>query len=527
MMTGGAWLVASTIIGTIGEILERSGKIETAVVSKREKNITHTFSFQKGQPVPIDNAGNTCFINAPTQAIMNDGEYPRIFKEICQREIKRHTAFKNFLSLFPSQKKYLSALPSLLPKFLSSQEQKAAQDFVVKNIKDVFIRFKTRKGKLENEYFEKTGKQCRENYPTFFTILDLFPQDARSESDFIKCSTNLRLEEVCNSQTGEVKGALKDEFNRMKHDQAITEYFYRVRETIVREIAGFEAYLHLIEAYEYALKNEQAVSFRTWRMSSSIGNVRNLMQSSSGYSQEDVEQFLRCLTKYALPAEYPEIFFTTVREVKCEEIKEADQDERLKAILRNQIDKHERREKPSDILSVLPRNGTFTEPAKPECIFAVSEALTEGAQGQVLLDESQKMKNTGNNPQDSWRVFIDEKDGKAKLFLPVREKISIQGTPTRVALQLGRWKPEGEKIKCTVHMPTTLKINQESYRLKSIVVHTGEGMGEGHYTALVCKKNEWWYASDNHVDKALNVHIETALTKGYLYFYEKMESAPL
>lgn len=519
----GAWLVVSTIVGTVGELLEKTGKIETPVVSKGEKNITHTLSFQKGQPVPIDNAGNTCFINAPTQAIMNDAKYPHIFKEICRREIKRHIIFKDFLSLFPSQKKYLPSLP----KFLSSQEHKAPQDFIFENMMDVFIRLMARKGELEIGYFEKTKKHCRTNYRTFFSILDLFPQDARKENDFNACKNHPALQEVYDFQTGKVKGLLKDEFDKMKHDPAITEYFSKLRETMMREIAGFKAYLSLIEAYENALKHGHVVSFRTWRMSSSIGDVRNLMQNSSGYSQEDVEQFLRCLAKYALPDEYPEIFFSTIREVECLEIQEGEQDDELKAVLRDRTAKHQKAEKPSDILSILPRNRMFTEPAKPECIFAISEALTEGAQGQDLFNKSQKMKSPGNNPKDARRVFIDETDGQAKLFYPSREKINIEGTPTRVVLQLGRWKSTGEKINCTVHMPRILEINRENYLLKSIVVHTGNGLDEGHYTALVCKNNEWWYTSDNHVDKALEAHIETALTKGYLYFYEKIEPLPL
>jgi len=82
----------------------------------------------------------------------------------------------------------------------------------------------------------------------------------------------------------------------MKQDGVIIEYFYRLREEIGREVAGFRAYSNLIEAYENASKHDQGASSRTWRMPSSIGNVRNLMQQSrGGYSQEDVDQFIRCL----------------------------------------------------------------------------------------------------------------------------------------------------------------------------------------------------------------------------------------
>jgi hypothetical protein len=526
LVPAGGCLAVSMIIGTVGEFCELPGKTETPVVPKGEKDIDRVPAFQKGQPVPLDNAGNTCFINAPTQAIMNDAQYPRVFKEICKREIDRHQNFRSFLLLFSPQK-YLPAWPSMpWSKFLSHQEQKGPQDFVFKYMKDVFIRLMPRRGGLEKIYFDKTKKCFREKYPKFSAVLDLFPRGARRESEFEAYAESPLLKEVYDQQTGEVKGELRAEINGMKQDRAIIEYFDRLREEIGREVVGFRAYSSLIDAYEKASQHDQGASSRAWRMPSGIGNVRNLMQQSrGGYSQEDVDQFIRCLAKYALPDEYPEIFFPTVVEVECEEIREEDQNENLKKLLEERIAKHRKGEKPEDILSVL-QNGKFTEPPNPECIFTISEALTEGAKGQVLFDESQMMRQTGNNPTDSPCVYIDNRDNKAKLFYAARGRKSIQGTPNRLVLQLGRWKVGGEKIHCTVHMPPILKIRGENYRLKSIVVHEGETVHEGHYSAFVFKNKEWWYASDSLVDKALDAHVQTALTKGYLYFYEKIEPLP-
>lgn len=519
LIPAGCCGLVSIVVGTWAEMLEILAEVKTSRVSKEKKNAAP--SFQKGQPIAIDNAGNTCFINAPTQAIMNDTQYPRVFKEICQREIKRHEAFRYFLSLFPHSRTFL-------PKFLSSEEQKTSQDFVCPHMVDVFIRLRTRYGQLEHVYHKKTNKSLRVAYPKFSSLLDLFRKEARREEDLLRCATDPAWTEVYNE--GKVAGALKNEFNQMKKDKTVTECFDLWRLQIKNEIEGFKAYQSLINAYENALKQEQPVSYRTWISASPIGNVRHLMQHASGYSQEDVEQFLRCLTKYALPGEHPEIFFSSVHEAEWAEFKEENQSEEAKRYLAECIDKHQREgAKADDILSVLPADLKVVDSPKPECIFKISESLTEGADGQLLFQESQKMKETGNDPERSRCAFIDARDSKPKLFYRVQEKFVIQGTPNRIILQLGRWKSSGEKmekINCTVHMPKILKINQASYLLKSIIVHEGEDDHQGHYSATVLKEGKWWYTSDAFVDHALPSHVETALTKGYLYFYEKMEALP-
>jgi hypothetical protein len=521
LIPAGCCGLVSIVVGTWAEMLEILAEVKTSRVSREKKNAAP--SFQKGQPIAIDNAGNTCFINAPTQAIMNDTQYPRVFKEICQREIKRHEAFRYFLSLFPHSRTFL-------PKFLSSEEQKTSQDFVCPHMVDVFIRLRTRYGQLEHVYQKKTNKSLRVAYPKFSSLLDLFRKEARREEDLLRCATDPAWTEVYNE--GKVTGALKDEFNRIKKDGAITECFDLWRLQIKHEIDGFKAYQSLINAYETALKHEQSVSYRTWISTSPIEHVRHLMQPARGYSQEDVEHFLRCLTKYVLSGEHPEIFFSSVHESEWAEFKEENQSEDAKKHLAECISKHQKNDaKNDDKLSMLPANRIVKGSPMPECIFKISESLTEGADGQLLFQESQKMKETNNDPEDSRCAFIDASDGKAKLFYRVREKFVIQGTPNRIILQLGRWKSSGEKwakINCTVHMPKILKINGANYLLKSIIVHEGEEDQQGHYSATVYKVKEekWWYTSDAFVDEALPSHVETALTKGYLYFYEKTDVLP-
>ncbi|MBS0648253.1 MAG: ubiquitin carboxyl-terminal hydrolase [Verrucomicrobia bacterium] len=514
--------LVSIVIGTWAEMLETVAELRTSRAPREKKNAAP--SFQKGQPIAIDNVGNTCFINAPTQAIMNDAQYPRVFKEICQREIKRHEAFRIFLSLFPHATTYLPRM-----RFLSSEEQKATHDFVCPNLVDVFIRLKARFGQLEHLYLEKAKNPLRKIYPKFSEIVDLFRLDARREGDLLRCTEHAAWKEVYNE--GKVTGALKEEFNRMKKDRAITECFDQWRLQIKHEIEGFKAYQGLINAYENALQQEQPVSYRTWISASPLGNVRHLMQNARGYSQEDVDQFLRCLTEYAFPEDHPEIFFSSVHEAEWMEFKEENQSPESRRYLEECIAKHQKEgAKADDRLSVLPRALKVVDSLKPECIFKISESLTEGADGQRLFQESQRMKETGNDPERSRCAFIDETDGRAKLFYRVREKAVIQGTPKRIILQLGRWKFLGEKVEkinCTVHMPRILKVNDANYLLKSIIVHEGEGDQQGHYSATILKEEKWWYTSDAFVDQALPAHLETALTKGYLYFYEKIETLPM
>jgi len=103
--------------------------------------------------------------------------------------------------------------------------------------------------------------------------------------------------------------------------------------------------------------------------------------------------------------------------------------------------------------------------------------------------------------------------------MPPEEEKAFKKFLTGLFFQLGRWKVWRRKNPLHSSYPPILKIREENYRLKSIVVHEGENAHEGHYSAFVFKNNEWWYASDSLVDKALEAHVQTALTKGYLYFY--------
>jgi ubiquitin C-terminal hydrolase len=100
--------------------------------------------------------------------------------------------------------------------------------------------------------------------------------------------------------------------------------------------------------------------------------------------------------------------------------------------------------------------------------------------------------------------------------------------PERMIVELVRYQwigsaQEGrrEKIECKVNMPDKIKIFNQDYRLKSIVLHTGLA-DKGHYHTLVNKQDRWWYASDDRVDTAEEEHVKQAAKDGYLYFYEKV-----
>jgi hypothetical protein len=497
------WALAATIIGTVGEILQKTTKVEPAVVP----NFGHNpMMFKEGQFPGMPNTGNTCFINAPTQAIMNDPKYPRVFKSICEKAKRRHEIFKKFLGLYPSQNPYLIDWTKIFSR------AKKEPPLAVENAQDVLIMLMTRRSSIKYE-----APEFQRKYPIIHGLIGEFLK-VRRDTDFPPVSDD--------------DPDLRKEFGLMKEDPDIIRFFYREQSNIANELLGFEAYLNLINAYETAVAKKAVVaSFGRWLASPfslPIGNIRNLIKGAEESSQEDVEEFLHCLSKYVLPDDYPEVFFPIAYERTWAECPEAEQDqEELERIL----ERHQTSTDFNDKLTELPLDRKTLEKPSPFCILKIEGFLREGVSGQVLIDETFCVREGGVG--SATHIYLDR--GQPKKYYMVSERIvlSENKTPERMILELVRyeWKETEEgrrriKIDCAVNMPDRINIHGHEYHLNSIVMHTGSPEN-GHYYTLVNKQDKWWYASDSTVDIAEDLHVQQASKDGYLYFYEEIPATAL
>ena len=65
------------------------------------------------------------------------------------------------------------------------------------------------------------------------------------------------------------------------------------------------------------------------------------------------------------------------------------------------------------------------------------------------------------------------------------------------------------------------------YRLKAIIFHSGASRHSGHYYSYarnsIYGQNSWYKFNDSYVSRTRDADIEVAKTKGYMYFYERVE----
>ncbi len=497
MLRGTFWALVTAVIGTAGEILQRTTRVETLIVP----STIYPAPLKEGQFPGMPNVGNTCFINAPTQAIMTDDVYPGVYKAICERAKARHICFKNFLELYPAQ----TGLSSFAwPKMLS-RKREVEPPLAVASTKDVVVMLMMRRSSLNYNSPEFLRK-----YPTIHGLIGEFSRITR-DADFPAVPDD--------------DADLRQEFTLMKEDSDIVRFFDHERTRIANEISGFDAFLSLIQAYEAAVEQKlPVVSFGRW-VSAPIGNIRHLISGAGGTSQEDVEEFLHCLSKYVMPDDYPEVFFPLTYERVWEECPEAEQNAEK---LQDRLAKHQNPRDFNDQLTQIPDDKKIVERPSPMGILEIKSLLREGVSGQTLLEETFQTRRASTGPDDPNKVthFYLNSAGCVRNYYLVSERIVPPARlPERIILQLTRYKSidvgRREKIECAVNMPPKINICGQNYGLKSVVLHSGTP-DDGHYYTIVSQGGKSWFASDNTVDTAVEAHVRQANRDGCLYFYAKI-----
>ena len=110
---------------------------------------------------------------------------------------------------------------------------------------------------------------------------------------------------------------------------------------------------------------------------------------------------------------------------------------------------------------------------------------------------------------------------------------TILDLPRCLILHLKRWDATGQKNAHKIHVPDVLLLPDPfsleggsiSYALRAMVLHHGQTVHRGHYTAHCLRRDQWWHFNDTSV-----VLHTTAFDRAnpdiYLVFYDRQQHAP-
>ena len=113
--------------------------------------------------------------------------------------------------------------------------------------------------------------------------------------------------------------------------------------------------------------------------------------------------------------------------------------------------------------------------------------------------------------------WFNDKDNKK---YDAYKRLYIKSYPKYLIIHLKRFNYNNfaGKISFSVKMDINIKLKDDNYSLRSIIIHSGNVNG-GHYLCVTFKNEEWFLCNDSSISKVNN--IENYLQKGYIYLYAK------
>jgi ubiquitin C-terminal hydrolase len=296
------------------------------------------------------------------------------------------------------------------------------------------------------------------------------------------------------------------------------------------DIATYEAFLSFIKEYEEG---------KTVLLTS----LRNLLVAEGREigSFGDSSEFLSSLLQLVDPEKHPEIYFhrSTIRSYQHLEELTSEQNEKLEgAKIIDGTRTREQIEKERTILSsegkaekIEPVHSLIIPLDPPKKItsriFGISlleyQEVKPSLDGTKLIQENLRLEEA----VEAAEPVICEQDLTLNFFNRISEKKEIQTFPERLTVQLGRfyYTPENPstKINTIVNMPMefTTPDGLFRYSLRSVIFHEG-----AHYWSYIRRgeHDPWKVVNDSVVTSAKHGDLEYALSKGYIYDYERINN---
>lgn len=485
-------LVASAVSGPFGQDMIDEGQAKKNLYVR--DGLAHWSSkprvvrtYVEGQPIGLENKGNTCFINAVFQMIMNDTELAKAIHESFEAEIPHYEKFATVFS-------WMLGESATVPEAQDVQQTMAIiRKSAASNLTDVL------RGLAKEEERKAFRSYVETTYPIF---------------------QGMAFGSAIDLATVEVDG-LKEELGKMKSDPQMTSFFGKLKSKPQDVLKGLQAFVAGEKAYQAAEQGKTAVAATVggslWTSGTLLRALRELMPEACYSRQEDAEDFLFALLNWVDGSKYPGLYFNKgiERQFALYTPPESESVARADLLLQKK-EKSDAAQHERDQLDEMEEALLRRKMDGLTCVLKLEHGLIEGADGEELLQKTLESHPSEGEPV----VYIHE--GEAKWFNEVSSRAVLHPQPERIIVGLKRFEytdGAAKKIDCKVHMKEKMKMGDEEYQLKSIVHHSGVA-GFGHYTSYILKNGKWWYCNDEGV--SVTTDISTGLNTGYLYFYERV-----
>ena len=430
------------------------------------------------------NLGNTCFINAVMRAICNDQEMKAAFEDICNIEIRRH---KDALDFLPTE----GTLIVLARTTYDFKDYPIINDYVKKRKRHqsptfTDINIVALAAELERLNPAAASVAASVQGAPALTPVPPSPNAAAASTSDPECLSPTVALVAPSAQGAPALAPAPTPTSRLEY------HLSHVR----NRLEGYEAFLKFLSTGEASMK------------------VRYLLGNNLYASQEDGEELLRAVVKDVNLEDYSDLCFEQQDQRQWEKCSAEIQDRE-----ENKLERTQRLLMPNET-SELPDSMITSRNAHFE--FNMNLPVEERRTGQELLD---KYITWSDAISDDVTLWLRNTKGDIDLYRMKKERIHLPQLPKRLTICLKRYAFNASdqtqrKLDYDIPMGEEIVVQGQKYLLRSVVIHSGWA-GGGHYTTVMREADTWKMANDGSKRDAAAHEKETALKKGYIYFYEK------
>jgi hypothetical protein len=436
---------------------------------------------EAGQPIGMQNAGATCYMNAALQGIMNCQSLKRVVRNNSAMSVAILRSFIEFSI-------------SLQPKF-------------IQRVKQWDVKVELKEGQLVHILLVLAqDEECKKLEPLLVKEADKY----NAMLDILRQFQRARNEQTALPPIADAAPLVKALEDMAKNQDIYTLLTSVIPGYIRTELLGHMTLLETIELYEKLQQEQDATKAkRIFALSSDKMQKLHCFTSGVHYSQQDPTEFIGGLFRRAFQINDPALFFRhrPVKEYAIYDLTEEDKKivrETKSGLTKGLTLEQELQRAPIGELDLFdPERSRRIGQQEQTYFLKLFPKRIEGQdalEGQAVLNRAltETEFEVTRNRSDLTRYRIDN----TPVFVwPRIEYTQMIGSPECLIIKLEIYDESmTRKSDQAVKMPDALTLPDGTrYQKKTLIEHLGYTGNGGHYVAYVHKENRTWRADDSSV----------------------------